>query len=106
MPSAGTGDPLLKGRDWAELRAYWRKRRLPCARCGGQIDYEAPKTSPDAFDLGHIIGRDEARALAWPRARINSVANTQPEHARCNRSAGAQYRNAKHEMPFLVIDEW
>ena len=71
------------------------------------IDYAG--TGPWSLDVGHIVGRDEARALGWTRTQINAIQNTHPEHARCNRAAGATYGNAKraHNVPVPVeADEW
>jgi 5-methylcytosine-specific restriction endonuclease McrA len=108
MPTKGTGDPLLRGRDWQDVRAYWRQRRLPCARCGSPIDYDTPH-SPRSLDVGHIVPRDQAKAMGWPRERINAITNTQPECRTCSRSAGAIYGNAKRFglRPCPVeADEW
>ena len=108
MPSRGNGDPLLKGRDWEKIKAHWRSRRLPCARCGRPIDYNQPGR-PDSLDVGHIVPRDEAKARGWTRAMINSVANTQPECRTCSRSAGAAYGNHKRGRSRprpIEADEW
>jgi hypothetical protein len=94
MPARPTGDPLLQGRDWAAVKAYWRARRAPCARCGCQIQYDGPR-GPRSLDVGHIVGRDQAKAMGWTRAQINAITNTQPECRTCSRSAGARYGNAK-----------
>ena len=90
-----TGDPLLKGADWLRVRAYWIQRQDPCARCGGAITYTPGYRGRDALDVGHVVGRDEARRRGWTREQINHVSNTQPEHAHCSRSAGATYRNQR-----------
>lgn len=109
MSQRGTGDPLLRGADWQALRAYWRRQRRPCARCGCTIDYDTPTSGPRSLDVGHIVGRDQARAMGWPRERINSITNTQPECRTCSRSSGASYGNAKRfgARPAPVeADEW
>ena len=112
-----TGDPLLKGADWARVRAHWVRRREPCRRCGRQIDYTRGATGDLALDVGHIVGRDEAKAMGWTRAQINALSNTQPECRRCSRSSGATYGNRKRgrerpsrrwrsaERP-IEADEW
>lgn len=105
MPSRGTGDPLLKGKDWEAVKAYWRSRRLPCARCGAPIDY-GPGSGPQSLDVGHIVPRDQAKAMGWTRAQINSVSNTQPECRTCSRSHGARYGNGKRIVRALERDEW
>lgn len=109
MPSTGTGDPLLKGPDWDNVRAHWIARRDPCHLCGRTINYTRGATGPDAFDCGHIIGRDQAKAMGWTRAQINALSNTRPECRQCSRSGGAQYGNKKRNTPTpptLIIDDW
>lgn len=93
MPA--TGDPLLKTAGWLAVRAYWIAQRGPCGRCGGAIDYDYPVRYWASLDVGHIVGRDQARLLGWTAAQINDLSNTQPEHSRCNRRGGARYGNAK-----------
>jgi hypothetical protein len=81
---------------------YWRQLRGPCARCGGPIRYDESRyryvikdgikrriENPWALDVGHIIEQDrDSRKLYAPN-------ETRPEHARCNRKAGAAYGNRK-----------
>lgn len=110
MPSHPTGDPLLKGAQWRAIRDHWIRRREPCHLCGSPLDYRVGATGPNAFECGHIVGRDEARTLGWTRQQINTIGNTRPECRRCNRSRGARYRNAKHRgrapRRALEADEW
>lgn len=44
---------------WKRLRARarrkWKHEQRPCARCGGVIDYDAPRGVSNAFVLGHVI---------------------------------------------------
>ena len=90
-------DDLLRGRDWETVKRYWRTgpgKATPCARCGKPIDRTLKAPSPWAMDAGHIVDRAKAKALGWSRAQINAITNTQPEHARCGRSAGARAGNA------------
>lgn len=108
VPQRGTGDPLLKGADWEQVKAYWRRQRRPCARCGKGIDYDGPR-GPRSLDVGHIVSRDQARALGWTRAQINAISNTQPECRTCSRSHGATYGNAKRAQVRakpIEADEW
>lgn len=108
MPQRGTGDPLLKGADWDSVKRYWRRQRLPCARCAHPIDYDGPR-GPRSLDVGHVVGRDEARTLGWTRKQINAISNTQPECRTCSRSSGATYGNAKRHAPRprpLEAGEW
>lgn len=113
-PSNWDRDPLLSGRDWAEVKAYWRAQRQPCARCGGEIDYDTVDRYWRSLDVGHIVDRATAKALGWTRAEINAITNTQPEHQRCSREAGARAGNhlAGRGRPIRIItrpleaDEW
>jgi hypothetical protein len=101
-PSKGT-DPLLQTYAWrVKVRAHWMLVRGPCARCGGAIAYDAPRylpgtrrVNPATLNVGHIVGRDQAKRWGWTEAQVNSVDNTQPEHARCSDRSGARYVNAK-----------
>ena len=98
--SKGT-DPLLSSHQWTvTIRGYWQQRQGPCARCGHPIDYDAGRyypgtrrVNPASLAVGHIVGRHQARRLGWTDAQINSLDNTQPEHARCSDRSGAQYGN-------------
>ena len=90
MPS---NDPYLKTPAWQKIRAYWLASTEPCARCGGPIDRRRRARGPWALDVGHIVSRYEARRLGWPESEIHSIRNTQPEHRRCNRAAGAMITN-------------
>ena len=110
-PSNYATDPLLKGADWEALKVYWRAQRLACARCGRAIDYDSTPRYWRSLDVGHIVGRREAKALGWTRVQINSVGNTQPEHQRCNRAMGASARGGRRRRPTVVrrpieADEW
>lgn len=94
-------DPT-KPRSWSALKAYWRHIRGACGRCGKAIDYDGTryvwvtignrlvrKENPLALDVGHILGRDIDHRKEW------APIDTRPEHAVCNRSAGAAYGNRK-----------
>jgi hypothetical protein len=39
----GSPDPALVTYQWKQHRVYWKRQRLPCARCGGWIDYDGPR---------------------------------------------------------------
>ena len=82
--------------EYKRNRAVLLAMRLPCARCGGAIDYDGPRfawvngrrvENLAAFDCGHVVDR----ALGGD----NSLANLQAEHARCGRHAGARLGNAR-----------
>jgi hypothetical protein len=107
-------DPTVP-RGWTAIVAYWRHvRQQPCARCGRIIDYDTPryawiwrdqrgrkqrsfkpirgavrKENPWALDVGHILEQDRDPRTRW------APCDTQPEHAYCNRQAGARYVNSK-----------
>jgi hypothetical protein len=90
-----TGDPLLKGRDWVAIKAHWRRMRGPCARCGGEIDYDQARRYWRSLDIGHIVSRQAARAMGWTKQQTNALSNTQPEHQRCNRGASSTTRSER-----------
>lgn len=90
------GDSIYKRRDWKKAVRYWQARLstgLACARCGGPIQ-RGGERGPASLDVGHIIGKHEARQMGWTEAQINAVSNTQPEHQLCSRRHGARYGNA------------
>lgn len=115
-------DPLLSTPEWRRaIRQHHIRAGLPCARCGGEIQYGAPRyypgtrrVNPRSLVVGHIIGRDVAKQLGWSPAQINAVSNTQPEHARCSDRSGAVYMNRKRAQarasrrsPLrLALDDW
>jgi hypothetical protein len=75
---------------WGGRRVTEARKRIaqllpmPCAACG------LPVTAATPWDIGHTIGRDIAPDLMW------DTSLWRVEHSRCNRAAGARYRNAKH----------
>lgn len=78
----------------ANMRAA---RPQPCGRCGQPIDYDAPPDDPNSFNAGHI--------KSWrnhPELR-EDPANYRPEHARCNKAAGA---NDAQPGLGLIPDGW
>ena len=86
-------DPLYQRKDWRRVVKFWQSRQgLACARCGGAIRMTGQR-GPDSLDVGHIIGKHEARQMGWSDDQINRLSNTQPEHSRCGRRAGAEYGN-------------
>ena len=101
-------DPALKTAAWRRIRAHWLASNRPCARCGGPIDRTAPKGHPRALVVGHIVGRDEARAAGWPESRTNALQNTQPECTECSARSGGAYAAAKHRPRARPIEanEW
>jgi hypothetical protein len=108
--SKGT-DPLLTTKAWrVDIRQHWIRLGLPCARCGGAIEYGAPRylagtrrVNPRSLVVGHIVGRDQAKRMGWTDAQINALSNTQPECARCSDSSGARYGNRKRGQVRAVL---
>lgn len=78
----------LNTRAWTKLkdkhRSYSAARQLPCARCRNPIDYSLPSQHREAYETGHIVSRKERPDLMYVWA------NLQPEHVKCNRSAGSK----------------
>jgi hypothetical protein len=88
-------DPALNSRKHRDHnRKYWQALRLPCARCGGRIDYDGPPIlgnglhNPRYLVVGHKVSRTEGLAQGWTLAQINDITNTQPECWECSISSG------------------
>ena len=76
-------------------RNYWRTRLpLPCTWCGLEVSDE------HAWDVGHIIPRSTAPELTW------DVSNQWPEHASCNRAAGARITNQRRRQRMNIHRSW
>lgn len=83
----------LNGTEWAAAR----KRAIAsldaiCAICHTPIDLDAPKNTPLAVEVDHIV----------PRARGGSLyglENLQLTHHRCNRKKGARMAEDYVEQP-------
>lgn len=75
---------VLQHRRWRQMRARWATR-LPvtCPRCG------QPIYPWQAWDLGHHVDRADRPDLALLET------NARPEHATCNRRAGAARTNTR-----------
>jgi hypothetical protein len=100
--AADDNDPVINNRSWRNLRERVKALRLPCARCGGWIDYDNiyGRQGPRSFVLGHKVSRREARARGWTIAQMNSPANLQPECRSCSNKSGAQLgRNLQNKRP-------
>jgi hypothetical protein len=92
----------LKSRQHSQHnRDYWKALRLPCARCGGKIDYDSPVRLPGggynqrALVVGHIVTRVEALERGWSIAEINDLSNTQPECFECSWRSGGELREQR-----------
>lgn len=74
----------LNGTEWAAAR----KRAIAsldavCALCHRPIDLDAPKNTPFAVEVDHILPRSRGGALY-------ALENLQLTHHRCNRKKGAK----------------
>lgn len=74
----------LNGTEWAAAR----KRAIAsldavCALCHTPIDLDAPKNTPFAVEVDHIVPRRRGGALY-------ALENLQLTHHRCNRKKGAK----------------
>lgn len=82
-----SGDPRLKTKSYKAIVKHWKRikqEQCEAPRCllpGTPIRYELPRTSA-SLDVGHIIDRDTDPRQTW------TIADTRPEHQRCNRAAG------------------
>jgi 5-methylcytosine-specific restriction endonuclease McrA len=82
-----SGDPRLKTKSYKAIVKYWQRlkpEQCEATRCllqGIPISYTKPRTQA-SLDVGHIIDRDTDPRQTW------TVADTRPEHQRCNRAAG------------------
>jgi hypothetical protein len=104
-------DPRLHTYAWRQSRAYWKRvgkrQGLGCARCGVQLEWDrwyypgTRKVIPNAFALGHKIGRDLGATLGYDPNYIDSVENTQPECAKCSARSGylTQARKRGQTLP-------
>lgn len=54
-----------------------------CALCGGELTTH-PHPHPHSSTADHITPKVVAAALGWSLDQINSTANLQPAHLRCN----------------------
>ena len=55
------------------------------------------------LDVGHILDRESDHRLTW------AIEDTRPEHATCNRAAGADVTNAKRRRrsaPIVHSQRW
>jgi hypothetical protein len=90
--------------EYKRQRARLLALRPPCARCGGQIDYDGPRwfvhsvtgqrvPNDRAFDAGHVVAKRDLAPGARPVL--------QAEHQRCNRQHGQSIARRK---PMTKVD--
>ena len=63
------------------IRARIRARGLPCALCGGPIDYSLPAGDPWSFEVDEIVPVSKGGDPL-------DIANCQPAHRVCNQRMG------------------
>lgn len=90
--------------EWAAAR----KRAIAtldaiCAICHRPIDMEAPKNTPLAVEVDHIVPRSRGGALY-------ALENLQLTHHRCNRQKGAKmdsdYAGGEVQNPVPLSNAW
>lgn len=85
-------DPRLGLRERRRLRVAVAAEGLPCALCGGDIDYSGP------WDLDEIVAR------AYGGSPLDRD-NVQPAHQYCNRSAGSKIKQVLNApLPYDAAD--
>lgn len=102
MPfTPGPSNPRTADAEYRRNRAILlkdaRAKGSPCARCGRPIRYHEPywlttpsgrrRVNPRAFVAGHIVD--------WVLTHDNTLANLQPECARCSSTSGARRGQAQ-----------
>ena len=94
----------LNGTEWAAAR----RRAIAsldaiCAICHTPIDLDAPKNTPFAVEVDHIVPRSRGGALY-------ALENLQLTHHRCNRKKGAKmaedYIGQSFENPVPLSNPW
>jgi hypothetical protein len=93
------------------LRRHWRWQKRPCGRCGGAIDYSAPRflsddddddetktVNPASLVASRIVPPAQGKALGWGLELINALANKQPVHARCAKGSTGDIHESE-EIP-------
>lgn len=76
------GRPYTYQKNRALLKARTQQTNDVCARCGKPFDWECPWWYAMAFTAGHIVDIVDGGT--------HELDNLQPEHHRCNTSAGAR----------------
>ncbi len=94
----------LNGTEWAAAR----KRAIAsldaiCAICHTPIDLDAPKNTPLAVEVDHILPRSRG-------GQLYALENLQLTHHRCNRKKGARmaedYVGQKVTNPVPLSNPW
>ena len=76
MSGTWSGDKVRKA------RAFWLPQLpVPCAKCGKPVTHDSTKRA-GGWNVGHVHDR-------WAGGS-DDIANTWPEHDRCNMSAGGK----------------
>lgn len=90
--------PARGTRAWTNLRAAWQAKidtldGWTCRRCSRRI----PPNDPNAWHLGHPDDMTNGPTL---------TADLEPEHPRCNTSAGATAGNLARNKPLPPSRNW
>lgn len=97
-------DPRMGTPSWRAIRAYYQTQRPTqceapiCLLPGRPITY-GPRC-PTSLDVGHIESRATDERTQW------LLSDCRPEHARCNRSAGAALRKRPTEPLNYSDPQW
>lgn len=96
--------PKLNGTEWAIARRRAIASLDPiCAICHKPIDLDAPKNTPLAVEVDHIVPRSRGGALY-------ALENLQLTHHRCNRKKGARmaedYAHKHVANPVPLSNAW
>ena len=85
---------VYRHKSWVATVKVWQRRRPTeceapkCQRLDGRAIL--PGHPLWGMDVGHIVSVRDALRAGWSIEEINAVTNSRPEHARCNRHAGAK----------------
>ena len=96
--------PKLNGTEWAIARRRAIASLDPiCAICHKLIDLEAPKNTPLAVEVDHIVPRSRG-------GQLYAIENLQLTHHRCNRKKGARmdedYEHQQVANPVPLSNPW
>ena len=76
------------------LLRHAKTNNLPCALCGGEIDYTANQHDPRAFTADHTI--------PWSHGGSDSLDNLRQSHRHCNVARGNRTTQPPKPAPPIV----
>lgn len=94
------------------LRKRMAAKGLPCALCGGTIDYSLPAGDPMSFELDEIIpvSRYQEGGYVTPEQCALDPENHQPTHRICNQRKGNGLRKVTAPFapfaPLVTSRDW